>query len=227
MSSSINLSFVTKLASLQFPLRDLEKERRKERVFEIFQREKKKKIKEGGEAARKRTCTRIDRGASGRAPLENLRWKRRFKGGTSGGWKSSLKPAPCAPPLGPRPHRFVAATVDLSTLPSSYGVKGVQPSCKKYPKHSTLPSTSRRDPSSEGSKFVFQQPACACACVCVCPERKDKKARKRKKEKKKMIKHTLPCRPSVLKRVTLFLLSSLSPPPVSRLFTLSSLHSHD
>lgn len=201
----------------------LEISRRKEGGFRDFSERKKKK--KG--AARKRTCTRIDRGASGRAPLENLRWKRRFKGGTSGGWKSSLKPAPCAPPLGPRPHRFVAATVDLSTLPSSCGVKGVQPSCKKYPKHSTLPSTSRRDPSTEGSKFVFQ-PACVCVCV---SRKKDKKARKRsgekeKEEKKKNDKkHTLPCRPSVLKRVTLFLplllLSSLSPPPVSRLFTLS------
>lgn len=115
--------------------------------FQDFEKEAENGFRDFSEkkgAARKRTCTHIDRGASGRASLENLRWKRRFKGGTSGGWKSSLKPAPCAPPLGPRPHRFVAATVDLSTLPSSYGVKGVQPSCKKYPKHSTLPSTSRR-----------------------------------------------------------------------------------
>lgn len=49
--------------------------------------------------------------------------------------------------------------------------------------------------------------------------------KKKKRKKKNDKKHTLPCRPSVLKRVTLFLplllLSSLSPPPVSRLFTLS------
>lgn len=67
-------------------------------------------------------------------------------------------------------------------------------------------------------------------CVCVCvwvPKGRIKRRGRGRKKKKKMIKHTLPCRPSVLKRVTLFLLSSLSPPPVSRLFTLSSLHSHD